>query len=105
MVHGKMVFSYMGFAYTLITANKLVKNARIELSLLEGSLKSLEGQWTFIDLRDGRCKVALNLELHLHDGMIYRLYNRLLDTLADTMMERFVDRAYYIYGYEPGDDY
>lgn len=99
LVHGQMVFSYMGLVYTVTTANKLIKNQFIGLSLLQGDLESLSGQWRFTDLYDGRCKVALNLEICIHVGMIYYLYNRIIDTLAETMMEKFVDRAYYIYGY------
>ena len=98
IVEGQMVFTYMGLSYSLVTKNSMYPHSRIGLLLLEGDLQSLKGQWLFCELNGGGCKVSLDLEIGMYDGLWYSLYNRLLDRVANMMVEKFIERAYQIYG-------
>ena len=99
IVHGQMVFSYFGLSYTVVTQNTMEPFGRIGLSLLQGDMQSLEGQWLFRDMQDGHCRVSLDLAIDMHDGWTYRVINRILDRVADTMVDRFVERAQQVYGF------
>ncbi len=98
IVHGQMVFSYFGLTYTVVTKNTMSPSTRIGLSLLEGDVQALEGQWLFKDMKDGHCQVSLDLVVDMHDGLLYRVVNRIIERLADSMVDKFVDRAQQIYG-------
>ena len=102
IIHGEMVFSYFGLTYTVVTKNTMHPHRRIGMALLKGDMQTLDGQWLFDDLGDGRCRVSLDLSIDMHDGILYKIFNRIIDHVADTMVDRFVDRAYQIYGF--GED-
>ena len=102
VVQGEMIFSYLGFTYSLVTKNTMRPYESIDLCLVKGDVQALDGRWEFKDLGDGRCQVSLILDVSMHEGLVYRMYNRVIDKLADTMVDRFVKRAYQVYGY--GDD-
>lgn len=99
IVHGQMVFSYFGLSYTVVTQNTMEPFGRIGLSLLQGDLQALEGQWLFSDMQDGHCRVSLDLAIDMHDGWAYQIINRILDRVADTMVDQFVERAQQVYGF------
>ena len=98
IVNGKMVFSYFGLSYEVITKNTMSPHSRIGLSLIQGDMETLDGQWLFRDLKDGHCEVSLDLDLVMHDGLMYRVFNRIMDRLADAMVDAFIDRSYQVYG-------
>ena len=98
IVHGEMVFSYFGLSYALETKNIMQPYDRIGLSLIKGDVEALEGQWLFVDSDSGGSQVSLDLDIKMHDTFFYRFYNRIIEQVADSMIERFIDRAYQIYG-------
>ena len=98
IVQAQMTFAYLGFTYSLVTQNTMYPHQRITMSYLRGDVSALAGEWLFSDLGDGRCEVSLRLSIGLHDGIVYRWFNQVMDQLADTMVDRFVERAYYVYG-------
>lgn len=66
-------------AKSFVTRNDLVPDERIELHLLKGPFKTLEGVWTFQALSESACKVSLKL--------CFEFENRLLALAADPWFE------------------
>ena len=49
VVHGEMIFSYLGFNYSLVTKNTMQPFQSISLALVKGDVQALEGCWRFKD--------------------------------------------------------
>lgn len=79
------------------TKNTLKNVNRIEMSLVEGPFKKLNGVWVFTYLSDDSCKIALSLEFELN-GMLKLAFGGVFSQVANSMVEAFSNRAKVVYG-------
>jgi len=79
------------------TKNTLKNVNRIEMSLVEGPFKKLNGVWVFTHLSDDSCKIALSLEFELN-GMLKLAFGGVFSQVANSMVEAFSNRAKVVYG-------
>ncbi len=79
------------------TKNTLLNQNRIEMNLLEGPFKKLNGVWVFTQLSDDSCKIALSLEFELN-GMLKLAFGGVFSQVANSMVEAFSNRAKVVYG-------
>lgn len=84
------------FHYTFTTANRLEPARRIELRLLEGPFKKLDGLWRF-DPEDGGCRVALRLDFEFSNRLLGAALGAAFKPIADSMVDAFKRRAYAVY--------
>lgn len=81
------------------TRNLLQKNKIIEMKLLEGPFKHLEGFWRFIPLKDpSACKVTLDLEFEFESKLIGLAAGPVFSKIANTLVDSFSKRAIDVYG-------
>lgn len=81
------------------TRNLLQKNKIIEMKLLEGPFKHLEGFWRFIPLKDpSACKVTLDLEFEFESKLIGLAAGPVFSKIANTLVDSFSKRAVDVYG-------
>ena len=59
---GELSLSMGGISKQLTTRNRLFRPERIEMRLVEGSLRNFSSQWNFKALSDRACKVSLQME-------------------------------------------
>ena len=69
-VKATVVISHSGLNKAFTTCNRLQKNKMIEMRLLEGPFKHLEGFWRFDILDERACKVSLDLEFEFKNRLI-----------------------------------
>ncbi|MDH5259288.1 MAG: type II toxin-antitoxin system RatA family toxin [Gammaproteobacteria bacterium] len=81
------------------TRNLLQKNKMIEMSLLDGPFKHLEGFWRFKPLKDpAACKVTLDLEFEFNSKLIAIAVGPVFSKIANTLVDSFSKRAVEVYG-------
>ncbi|MES2998693.1 MAG: type II toxin-antitoxin system RatA family toxin [Pseudomonadota bacterium] len=86
-----------GFSRSFTTTNRLQKNKMIEISLIDGPFRQLEGFWTFEPTKKG-CTVRLHLEFEFASHLIAFAFSPIFEQIAHTLIQAFSDRAKQIYG-------
>lgn len=81
------------------TLNRLQKNKMIEMRLVDGPFKHLEGFWRFDTLNDGMaCKVSLDMEFEFSNKILSMTVGPVFSTISNSLVDAFVRRAEEIYG-------
>lgn len=84
---------------TFATRNLLQKNKMIEMKLLEGPFKHLDGYWRFKPLKDpSACKVTLDLEFEFNSKIMAIAVGPIFSKIANTLVDSFCKRAVTVYG-------
>ncbi len=68
----------------------------IKMSLVEGDMRHLEGEWSFSPHKEG-CLIEFNCKYEMKNSLMGFLANRLIDNVWQTLMERMMQRANEIY--------
>ena len=80
------------------TCNRLQPNKMVEIRLLDGPFRHLEGFWRFHPLAENACKVSLDLEFEFSSRLLQATVGPLFSQIADTMVDAFCKRARQVYG-------
>lgn len=84
---------------TFTTQNKLQKDHRIELSLVDGPFKKLSGFWQFDTLKtQNACRVNLDLEFEFDNAMMSIAAKPIFTQIANSLVDAFCKRAVEVYG-------
>ena len=84
--------AYMGVRQTFTTKNALLKDERIDMTLVSGPFSKLTGQWRFTQLGDAGCKVEFDLN-YAFEGIIGAVVAPVFDRIAASFVDAFVRRA------------
>lgn len=84
---------YHGLRQQFTTENAKTPGERIDMRLLDGPFKSLDGLWTFKPLNDENSKVQLRLSYELSGFILERLGGPVFNYIANTFVDSFVRRA------------
>ncbi len=90
-------FSAMGFTQTLCTRNRLHPHSQIDVELVSGPLKSLEGYWRFEQLSDHRTLVQLRFELEFAGGFMFAAIEPILAKVLTGLVDDFCEYADKVY--------
>lgn len=84
---------------TFTTHNRLEKDHRIELELVDGPFKTLVGFWQFDALKtDNACRVNLDLEFEFDSAMMSLAAKPIFTQIANSLVDSFCKRAVEVYG-------
>jgi len=97
-VEASLLISHSGLNKTFTTKNISERFAKIEMHLVDGPFKSLEGVWLFEALGDTACKVSLNLEFEFSSKIIGLTLGPVFNKIANTLVDAFIKRAEVVYG-------
>ena len=101
-VKGQIEIQHTGMNKTFTTLNRMQKNKMIEIRLVEGPFKHLQGFWRFDALDDNGCKISLDLEFEFSNRLVSMAFGPIFSQIANTMVDAFCKRAFDVYG-NPGD--
>ena len=90
--------AWKGVHKSFTTRNLLEPHSRMEMQLLDGPLKHLNGIWQFAPLGEAACKITLDLEFEFSGGWIDRLFQPVFQQIANTLVDAFCKRAVELYG-------
>ncbi|OAI11751.1 ubiquinone-binding protein [Methylomonas lenta] len=98
IVEGEIQIAKAGFHKSFATRNRLDRGGRIQISLLDGPFKSLEGFWSFMPLREDASKISLDLEFEIAGKLASLAFGPVFNQICNTMVSSFTQRAKAIYG-------
>jgi ribosome-associated toxin RatA of RatAB toxin-antitoxin module len=97
-VRATIELSKGGVEKSFTTCNRNQKNKMIEMRLVEGPFRQLEGFWRFDALGDDGCKVSFDLEFEFASRMLGMVVGPVFSQIANSLVDSFHKRAVEIYG-------
>ncbi len=97
-VKGQIEISHTGMHKTFTTLNRMQKNKMIEMRLIDGPFKHLQGFWRFDALDENGCKISLDLEFEFSNKLVSMAFGPVFSQIANNMVDAFCKRALDIYG-------
>jgi ribosome-associated toxin RatA of RatAB toxin-antitoxin module len=88
---------YRGVRSRFTTRNEQLPPSTIRMQLVDGPFRRLNGEWTFVQLRDDACKVHLNLHYQFESGLLGRAIAPVFETIAGSLIDSFARRAEALY--------
>lgn len=89
--------AYGSINKSFTTLNKLTPDTKMEMQLVEGPFKALQGEWLFTQLGDDGCKVSLNLEFEFKNKLLSMTMGPVFSQIANTLVDSFSERATKVY--------
>jgi ribosome-associated toxin RatA of RatAB toxin-antitoxin module len=84
---------------TFTTKNRLQRDNRIELQLVDGPFRKLSCYWQFDALKtDNACKVTLELDFEFDSAMMSIAAKPIFTQIANSLVDSFCKRAVEVYG-------
>ena len=90
--------NYRGIRQRFSTENLKNEPELMQIKLIEGPFKTLQGSWRFTDFSGHGCKVELNLHYEFSSHLLERLVGPVFEYIANSLVDAFVRRAQSIYG-------
>jgi len=97
-IDAELQISKAGIQQRFATRNQLHEPHRIDLELLSGPFKSLQGAWHFEALDDNSCKVILRLDFEFSSRMLQFAFGKVFNEVNRRMVDSFAKRARVVYG-------
>ena len=76
----------------------MTPNSRIDIGLVDGPFKHLQGCWQFTTTDGTGSRIVLNLEFELSTAVLRRTLGPLFNEIANSMVDAFCRRAKELYG-------
>ncbi len=98
-LHGTLFINKGPFKKSFTTHNKMYRDSvppYIDIKLVNGPFKQLEGYWRFVDGEAG-CEVTLDLTYDMKSGLLNHALSSVFDWIAVTMVDAFCEQAHKIY--------
>ena len=96
-IRATLMFSHGGFSKAFTTLNRLQPHRMIEIRLINGPFRQLEGLWRFESVDRKRCRVFLDLEFEFSSRWLALIFGPLFNQVATVLVDVFCERASTIY--------
>ena len=90
--------NYRGARQSFTTGNAKDAPRKIEVKLVEGPFRVLDGEWRFTELGPDACKIDFRLRYEFSSKMLEMLVGPVFGYIANTMVDAFVKRADRVHG-------
>lgn len=98
-IKASLVIAAGGMRKSFTTLNRLQQGKMIEMRLLEGPFKHLEGFWRFDSLEnDSSCRVSFDIEFEFSGKLLSMAIGPMFNHVTNSLLDAFVKRAHEIYG-------
>ena len=97
-VRATIELSKGGVEKAFTTCNRIQRNKMIEVRLVEGPFKRLNGFWRFDPLGEQACKVSLDLEFEFASRVLGMVVGPVFHQIANSLVDSFLKRAVEVYG-------
>ena len=97
-VVGRIEMQRSGFRETFTTRNLLHPPQRMELQLVQGPFKSLQGEWSFEPIADRGTRIGLHMRFEFANPMAALLLSSTFEKSCNQLVDAFVARARTTYG-------
>lgn len=93
-----MTINYHGVKQSFSTENINTPPTSIDMVLIEGPFKHLDGKWMFKPLRSDACKVEFDLQYEFSSKMLEQIIGPVFNMIANSFVDSFCKRAETVYG-------
>ena len=97
IVEAELTISYSSLNKTFTTRNINTPDTNIEMQLVEGPFKHLNGHWEFAMLGNEGCKVSLNLSFEFSSKILDMTIGPVFSQIANSLVDAFTERAGKVY--------
>lgn len=98
VVRARLELAKGGVKKTFTTSNRVQHGKMIEIRLVEGPFRLLEGFWRFDGVADRRSRVSLDLEFEFSNRLAQFAFGPVFHQVANSLVEAFCKRARDVYG-------
>jgi ribosome-associated toxin RatA of RatAB toxin-antitoxin module len=95
-IKARLFFARGGLEKSFTTCNRLQENKIIEIRLLDGPFRTLEGFWRFEAIPEG-CLITLDLEFEFSNKFIGMMFAPVFHPVANMLVDVFCQRAQQVY--------
>ena len=93
-----ITIDYHGVRQSFTTENTNVPPTAMQMKLVEGPFRQLDGQWHFKPLREDACKIEFTLHYEFSSKLLDKLIGPVFGMIANSFVESFCKRAEAVYG-------
>ncbi len=93
-----LFINYHGVKQSFTTQNTHNPSTLIQMTLIEGPFKHLDGTWTFKSLRTDACKVEFDLRYEFSNRILEQIIGPVFTLIANNFVDSFCKRAEEVYG-------
>lgn len=97
-LEAELDIGFKGIHKSFTTRNRRFPHERIEIELVRGPFRKLEGDWRFRDLDEGGSEVQLDLEFSVATSPLGFMFSAVFEEMVRYQMQAFVHRAEQLYG-------
>jgi ribosome-associated toxin RatA of RatAB toxin-antitoxin module len=97
-VHARVAIDFRGIRQHFTTHNTAHPPSLIEMKLVSGPFRQLDGSWRFKPLGDQACKVEFRLHYEFSSKLLEKLVGPVFHLIANSLVDAFVKRAMQLYG-------
>lgn len=90
--------SRSGINKSFTTCNRLQKDKMIEMRLVDGPFRHLEGFWRFEGLNETSCKVMFDMEFEFSSRILGLTVGPVFSQITNSLVDAFSKRAVEVYG-------
>lgn len=98
VTRASIVIDYHGIRQSFRTENRTQPPELIDIRLLSGPFRELDGIWRFTPLGEEACRIDFRLRYEFSSKLLEKLTGRVFAYIADTFVDAFVKRAERLYG-------
>ena len=99
-VEASLDIAWSGIHKSFITRNHLYPHERIDIVLVKGPFRQLEGRWSFLPYGEHGCNINLVLEFEFSGHFLDIVFEPIFNRIANSLVEAFCKRAADVYGNE-----
>ncbi len=97
-VQAALLINYKGIKQRFSTRNRVSAPTLIEITLVEGPFRHLDGRWSFTSLGPTACKVEFGLHYEFANRLLEKLVGPVFNYVANSFIDAFVKRAESLHG-------
>lgn len=98
VLEAELDIGFRGIHKSFTTRNRRFPHELIEIELVRGPFRKLEGDWRFRDLDEGGSEVRLDLEFSVATSPLGFMFSAVFEEMVRYQMQAFVQRAEQLYG-------
>lgn len=96
-IRATLHFAAAGVTKSFTTRNLLQAHKMVEIRLIDGPFKQLEGFWRFETVEKDYCRVKLDLNFEFSNRLLGMAFGPMFNQIASSLVDSFVNRAKTVY--------
>jgi len=96
-MHATLHINYHHIRQHFSTENRRLPPHEIDITLLDGPFRQLDGSWRFIPLGDEACKIEFRLHYEFASKLLEKVVGSVFSYIANSFVDAFIHRAEKVY--------